>query len=277
DTLATFRTVRGLIGMQQRTADRVRLVRTASKLALVMGQILFDEGELRPSRRWYGTARSAALDIGDQFLADLALGGSCYVPMYFGDPREVIRLVSTRIEGKHPADSPAVSWLWASKAKAHAALGERTAFGHAINRSREILDAAPADLNGPGIFAFRPGKLAFYEATGCIRLRDTDGAIKAADRALNLYASDTTFGGNQNPALIRLDKASALVQSGEIVEGCRVATGAIVDENTYPGSTVVHRAQEFNELLGPNTTAPARDWRDALHTVTTKRPALATT
>ncbi|HEY9474420.1 MAG TPA: hypothetical protein VIS06_11285, partial [Mycobacteriales bacterium] len=276
DTLATFRTVRGLIGMQQRTADRVRLVRTASKLALVMGQILFDEGELRPSRRWYGTARSAALDIGDQFLADLALGGSCYVPMYFGDPRDVIRLVSTRIEGRHPADTPAVAWLWASKAKAHAALGEKTAFGHAINRSREILDAAPADLNGPGIFAFRPGKLAFYEATGCVRLRDTDGAIKAADRALNLFAVDNA-GGNINPALIQLDRASALVQSGEIVEACRVATGAVLDENTYHSSTVARRSREFDELLGPNTTAPARDWRDALHTVTTKRPAALTT
>ncbi|HEY9391340.1 MAG TPA: hypothetical protein VIR27_16445, partial [Mycobacteriales bacterium] len=277
DTLTAFRTVRGLIGMRQRTADRVRLVRTGAKLALVMGDVLIVEGQLRPASQWYETARSAALDIGDPFLADLALGGSCYAPTYFGDPRDVIRLVSPRIEGRHPKDTPAVSWLWAFKAKAHAALGEKTAFGHSINRSREILDAAPADLNGPGIFAFRPGKLAFYEATGCVRLRETDGAIRAADRALNLYASDNTLGSNQDPALIQLDKASALVQSGEIVEACRVGIGAIVDENTYPSSTVVRRAHEFNELLGPNTTAPARDWRDALHTVTTRRPALATT
>ena len=276
ETLTAFRTVRGLIESRQRTADRTRLVRAGSKLALVMGQILFDEGELGPAARWYGTARSAALDVGDQFLADLALGCSCYTPTYFGDPREVFRLVGPRIDGTHPTDTPAVAWLWASKAKAHASLGENTAFRHAINRSREILDASPTELNGPGILSFRARKLAFYEATGCVRLGDTRGAIGAADRALNHYASDRKI-GNMDPAMIRLDKASAYVQQGEIVEACRVSTAALLDENTYPSSSVMRRAREFDELLGPNTTAPARDWRDALHTVTTTRPALATT
>ena len=273
DTLTAFRTVRRLIELRQRTTDRVRLVRTGSKLALVMGEILFTEGQLHPARQWYDMARSAALDIGDQFLADLALGGSCYIPTYFGDPRDVFGLVSPRIDGKHPADTPAVAWLWAFKAKTHASLGENTAFGHAINRSREILDASPADLNGPGIFGFDQGKLALYEATGCVRLQDSKGAISAADRALNLGDPRRTT----NPALATLDKASAYIQSGEIVEACRVASGALLNDGTYPGVSVIRRAREFDELLGPNTTAPARDWRDALHAVTTRRPALATT
>ena len=273
DALCTFRTVRGLIELRQRTAERTRLVRAGSKLALVMGEILFNEGELRPAARWYATARSAALDVGDQYLADLALGGSCYTPTYFGHPREVFGLVSPRIDGIHPTDTPAVAWLWAFKAKAHASLGENTAFRHAINRSREILDASPADLNGPGIFAFRARKLAFYEATGCVRLSDAKGAIGAADRALDRYdVTDMT-----DRAMAQLDKASAFVQDGEIAQACRVATTALLDDNTYPSSSVIRRAHEFDELLGPNTTAPARDWRDALHAVTTRRPALATT
>lgn len=273
--ITAFRTVRGLVGEPQRTADRVALIRTASKLAFVMGQILFDEGELHSATQWYTTAHSAARDIGDPYLADLALGGSCYVPTYFGDPRDVLRAVGPRLD-QRSANTPALAWLWAFKAKAHASLREELAFRHAINRSREILDASPAELNGPGVFAFRQGKLAFYEATGYVRLRNTTRAIQAADRALALYTDENAI-GNMDPALISLDKASALVHAGDLGEGCRVASAAVLDERTYASASVARRAREFDGLLGSASTPDAHDWRDALRSVTAHRPAALTT
>lgn len=254
-----FRNVRRLVRDHQKTVFQVRLGRIGTKLGTVVGEILFNEGLFDLAREWYQAAQHAALDVGDRYLADIALAGQAYLPTYSGDPSGVLALVDPRLE-QRSRPTPALAWLWSFKGKAHAVRGERAAFEQAMSQARKALNNAPAELIGPGIFSFLPEKLEFYEATGYVKLRDVDRATKAADRALSLYdLTDTT-----EPALIQLDKACALAQAGEIVEACRVSTRAVINPSTHPAVSVMVRAQEFDALLGDDRAPALRDWRDAL-------------
>jgi transcriptional regulator with XRE-family HTH domain len=260
--MTRFREVRELIGGKQTFSLHRELVRVAARFGAVVGEILFNEGQFPLAQRWYGTARRAALEVGDQYLADIALSGSTYLPTYSADPGGVLALVAPRLD-KNPPPSPAIAWLWAFRAKAHALLNEREAFEMSIERSRQVLDGSPGHLVGPGIFSFLPEKLAFYEARGRVELGDTTGALAAAQRASDLY----DFAETMEPALVRFEQASGLVQAGEVPEACRVATAAVLDERTHHGITIVIRAREFDSLLGSSSQKAVREWREVLATL----------
>lgn len=132
-----------------------------------------------------------------------------------------------------------------------------------------MLDASPAELIGPGIFSFLPERVEFYEATGYVKLRDADRAIQAADRALILYDPTET----EDPALVRLDKASALAQAGELAEACQLATRAVLDPHTYHAASIMLRAREFDALLGADRAPAVRDWREVLATIHRPQPS----
>jgi transcriptional regulator with XRE-family HTH domain len=240
-TVSHFRSVRRLVREQQKTAHRVRLVRTGAQYATVVGEILFNQGSFELATLWYKTAYHAAVDIGDRYLADIALAGQSYIPTYSDDPAGVLRITTARLERKDRrlAASPAVAWLWGLNAKAHAALGSA--------------DAARR--------AFVPEKQAFYEANAFVQLGDAPNAIAAADRALERYDLRETT----EPALARFERASALVQSGELDEGCRFAAGTVLDPRTYHSVTVRSRARKFDTLLAGRRSPVIDDWRAVLH------------
>ena len=269
ESLTTFASVRTLIREPQRTADRVRLVRTGGRLASIVGEILFDDRQFNLARHWFVIGQRAALDIGDRPLADICLAKQSNVPAYSGDPRGVLALVDPRLDGTPPAASPGVAALWAAKARAHATLGENIAFRHAANRSRQALDAAPPEPETPTNFTFYPRRLAFYEVTGLVQLGDSKAALDAADRALDQYEPGIY---SSEPAMIRLNKAVVHARSGEIPEACRIATEALTDRDSHPAAIVLVRAAEFDRMLGADASAPVREWRDVLHRFTTPAP-----
>ena len=259
ETLMCFRETRRLAIKKQTLAVQREIARCAAMYATVMGEILFNEGQFPLAGRWYAVAHRAALEAGDQYLADIAMAGTTYLSIYTPDPQAVLDIVDPRLEARH-GTSPAIAWLWGFKAKAHAMLGDRVSFELATTKAHQVLDASPSDLVQPGIFSFLPEKLAFYEARGLVELGRSEEASAAADHAISLYdLSETT-----EPALVRFEQASALAQTGEIQEACRVATTAVLDQNTYHGVTVITRATEFDQLLGPSHCGAVNDWRGLL-------------
>ncbi|MGH3765298.1 MAG: hypothetical protein ACRDTX_09135 [Pseudonocardiaceae bacterium] len=269
ETLMRFRETRKLALKKQTLAAQREIVRCAAMYATVMGEILFNEGQSSLAHSWYMVAGRAALEAGDQYLADISMAGDTYLATYSPDPRAVLATVDSRLESKHAA-SPAIAWLWGFKAKAHAMLGDRAPFELAVDRARKALDSSPPDLVQPGIFSFLPEKLAFYESRGLVELGRTEQALVAAERAITLYDFDETT----EPALVRFEQASALAQAGEIHEACRVATAAVLDRRTYHGVTVVTRAQEFDLLLGPSNRGAVQDWRGLLASIRSPRLTL---
>jgi transcriptional regulator with XRE-family HTH domain len=262
-TVSHFRSVRRLVREQQKTAHRVRLVRTGAQYATVVGEILFNQGSFELATMWYKTAYHAAVDIGDRYLADIALAGQSYIPTYSDDPAAVLRITTARLQrtDRRLAASPAVAWLWGLNAKAHAALGDADAARRAFERGRTALENSPQSQVRPGIFSFVPEKQALYEASAFVTLDDPQNAIAAADRALGLYDLRETT----EPALVRFERASALVQAGELDEGCRFAAGTVLDPRTYHSVTVRSRAQKFDAMLGNRRSSTVAEWRAVRH------------
>jgi len=269
--MTRFHEVRELLGTKQTLATQRELTQLGAMFGTVAGEILFNHGQFPLARQWYGAANRAAMEAGDRYLADIALAGSAYLPTYSADPRSVLQLVGPRL-ASNPSPSPAIAWLWGFKAKAHAVLGERIAFQEAVDHSHAALDGSAPDLIRPGIFSFVPEKLSFYEARGWVELGDVEAASVASERALAQY----DLSENTEPALVRFERASALVQATEVEEACRVATDAVLDPHTYRSITVVTRAREFDQLLnGTPDDGPVGEWREVLRTLRPPRPVLA--
>ena len=271
EALAQFRDVRRLLGEKQPLAAQRELAVCGAMFALVLAEILFGEGHWLLAAHWYGVARRSAEEAKDQYFADIALAASALLPMYTPDPRAVVATVSPRLESRH-APSPAIAWLWAFHAKAHAMLGDSNTFQNSIDHARQALDRSSSELVGPGIFSFVPEKLAFYEARGWVELNNAGAASAAADRALSLYDPNKE---NTEPALARFEQASAYAQAGELMEACRIATTTVLDPRTYHCVPVTTRAYEFDRLLDASDCAPVRDWREALRSL--RKPQLALT
>lgn len=255
-TLDQFRAVRGSLAERQATHHQIRLVRTAGRLANVVGEILFNEGHFGQAQMWYTTAIHAAQDIGDRYSEDIALAGLAYLPTYSDNPKEVLNLLGPRLE-ENPGHGPAAAWLWGMAARAHASLGNFDGFARSIARSEQALENVPADQLSIGIFSFRPEKLAFYQAIGYSRLGRTAETARAAARAIELYDPSETM----EPALVRFEHATALLGSGEVDEACAVATRAITNGHTYVGLTVTKRAEQFDSALSTFQGRAVADWR----------------
>ncbi|WP_327110318.1 hypothetical protein OHB12_21205 [Nocardia sp. NBC_01730] len=260
--LEQFRMVRGCLGERQATHQQVRLVRTAGRLANVVGEILFNEGHFGQAQMWYNTAIHAAQDIGDRFSEDIALAGLAYLPTYSDEPKEVLQLLDGRLT-ENPSHGPAAAWLWGMAARAHASLGHADEFARCIARSAAALEnVGPEDL-AVGIFSFRPEKLAFYQAIGYSRLGRAEETAEAASRAIALYDPSETM----EPALVRFEHAAALLASGEVDGACSMATQAITNSRTYIGLTVTKRAKQFDSTLGNLRTRAVAEWRQQARTV----------
>jgi transcriptional regulator with XRE-family HTH domain len=258
-TVSHFRSVRRLVREQQKTGHRVRLVRTGAQYATVIGEILFNQGSFDLATIWYRTAYHAAVDIGDRYLADIALAGQSYIPTYSENPEGVLKITDARL-GRRSTSTPAVAWLWGFKAKAHAVLGQAEQARRAFSESRAALAESAPSLVRPGIFSFVPEKLAFYEASAFVTLGDTVNASSAADEALQNYDPRETT----EPALVRFERASALVQSGDLDEACRYAAGTALDPRTYPSVTVRTRAKKFNAMLPDQRSGAVDEWRHVM-------------
>ncbi|MFD6158650.1 helix-turn-helix domain-containing protein [Nocardia sp. NPDC060256] len=261
-TLEQFRTVRGTLAQRQATHHQVRLVRTAGRLANVVGEILFNEGHLGQARMWYGTAIHAAQDIGDRYSEDIALAGLAYLPTYSDKPKEVLNLLGGRLE-ENPAHGPAAAWLWGMAARAHASLGNAVQFARCIEKSGRALENVGQEELTVGIFSYRPEKLAFYQAIGYSNLGRAAETAKAAARALTLYDPQETM----EPALVRFEHATALLSAGEIDEACSVATQAITSHHTYIGLTVTKRARQFDAALTGFRGRTVTEWRQHARSV----------
>jgi len=185
----------------------------------------------------------------------------------------VLTLVIPRLEQTGIKPSPGVAFLHAFAGKAYATLGERDAFKKSIDASRSALTASRPETIRRGVYSFLPEKISFYEATSYARLGDAQGAINAADEALSHYDLSRAV----DHALIRIDRATGLVHSGEIPEACRYMARTLTEpEYVVQMASVVSRAQEFDRMLGDERHPAVRDWREFLASVrpTTTRRAL---
>jgi hypothetical protein len=165
----------------------------------------------------------------------VTIAGETYLFTYADDPEGVIDRVATRLDAAVGA-TPALAWLWAFRAKAHARL--------------------------------QP-KLHFYEARARVDLGQGHRASAAATRALDLYEPSEL-----NVPLTRFEQASACAVLGDLDEACRIAGEAVGDHRNGRAVAILLRAYEFDSLVGAASNAAAvGEWREVLASVHPLEPA----
>jgi hypothetical protein len=256
-TVRMLRSVRALLEERQSTRQQVRLVRVSAMLSTVVGELLFQTGSFAKAREWYLTASHAANDAGDRYLTDIALASQAQILTYSDDPRGVLTLLAPRLE-TNPRPSPAVAWLWGFTARAHASLGDAAGFRRSIETAHELMAHSPAELINPGVFSRQPANLLFYETTGAVALRQPQAAMSAADR----FSMQPC--GSTDQILVGLERASALAQSGEVPEACRIAIAALSESALYHDVGVRGYAARFDAEIRGIQSPETRDWREAL-------------
>jgi len=260
--LSNFRRVRCLLERPQRTKNHIRLIRITSKLATIIGEITYNQGQIVRARDWWATGIQAAHEANDQNLADLALASLAYIPTYNSQGETVLELVENRLAGPQ-VDSPAMAWLWATAARAHAIIGDVKSFEMALNQCRDIISRVSEDEIQPGVFSFSPHKLAFYQADGYAAIGNLPKTAEAAANALSMYNPNETT----EPALVRLSHATVLAQAGELDEAFHQATLAVTGPTTYINTAVRAWISRFVAAL-PSDATPPTEWDHSYRSIT---------
>jgi tetratricopeptide (TPR) repeat protein len=218
--LAELEEVHVLSAERQPAAVQTRLSEITAVLATLIADSLMKLGQLRHSRTWYATARTAADDSGNSELRARVRAQAAMLPYYYG-PLEAAatsaheaRLLSSR---RQPTATSALAA--AAEARALARLGDAAAADHAIHSARADFERCRPG-NAEDAFAFPERRFLLYLSGALTHLGRSREAQQVQQQALALYADHTGI----DPALLRLEQAICLARDRNLTEACQLAT-----------------------------------------------------
>ena len=269
DVLLDFGDVRRMCEQRQPIEFAERLCRLAAQLASLTGMTMIDIGDQRMARSFFRTARIAADETGDRALRAWVAVREALIPLYYGDPREVITLARTGAD--LAGRSQCVAGVMAPVAEARAlgrlaAQGKSGVLGRArasLERAADGLDALPAGQRADTAFGYTERQFLFHKGDALVALGDHDGAEAAFGQSLRLY-SPTEF---LDRSLVLLGQARCRLEADEPEEALRVSRDALLDlPREHRAEIVVHAARALGESVAArHGNGPAvREYREAL-------------
>jgi hypothetical protein len=275
DATWDFAQLQRTLAQSQPLEAQKRLYRVTAQLAGLIATSVNATGDIRETRAWFRTARVAADEVGDRRLRAwvCAYEGMSY--LWHGRPaQQAIRLAQTAqaLAGQTPSAAGALAC--AIEARGQSRLNRDQDALSAIRRSERMFDALGSSDTDNNVLGFYEQLLRFYQGNTLTFLHDPKGAMAAQDRAIEL-----TSGDGIDPALIRLDRASCLIQLGELEQGCRVATNALLQLPPASRSgTALFRAREIQTQIPPqySRVGAVHRLRDVIRMNSTKLMPLPT-
>src|SRR5438105_2915953 len=217
DLLLEVDDVATLLDACRSPAPQQRLLHVLAQLAALVSVVANDLGGLRAASDWMRTARLAAVETGDQNLRAWTLAREGFHYLHYNRPvsralqlADAAESVVTKSNGSAAVMAPTV------RARALARLGVEAAALDALRQADEAFGRV--DNPAVGIFGWSFTQLRFSAGKALTNLGATRLALQAQDDALGLFPSDEIL----DPALVRLDRAQALIRAGDMTEGCRL-------------------------------------------------------
>lgn len=246
--------VRRLVAARQPAAVQRRLLHATTMLALITADALMKLGDTRQSHAWFGTARTAADDVGDLRLRALVRAQETMLPYYYGDLTETVRLAreARMLAGSAPSSPAALAA--AAEARALARMGEKKAARIALAEAEQIFARMRGNTQDDLAFVFSERRMQFYRTGVLMELGEIDHPPESISQS-----SSTGF-YSIDPALILLDQAMHMAREGDTDGACQLAERALVQvPPEHRTSIVVSRA---NALL--NSVSPSERHRPAV-------------
>ncbi|WP_433332970.1 helix-turn-helix domain-containing protein [Spirillospora sp. CA-294931] len=245
-----FTDVHTLMSQRQPGPVQRRLSYLASVLAVLSADALMKLGDLRQSRAWYGTAKTAADDTGDPWLRTLVRAQEAMLPYYYGDPGETVRLaVEAQGIARTVSGSP-TALAAAAEGRARARLGDHKGAEVALARARSIFGKLNPPSKVKRAFDFTEERLYLYLSGAHAYLPFPDQAADVQKRALELCNQSGT--PSIDPALINLDRATSLAMQRDEGNACELVEQTILAlPPEHRTSIVFVRARDVRRALGP--------------------------
>lgn len=221
--LGDFAELQRILSQRQPLDIQKRLYRVMAQLS---GLIAISCNDIGPdSHGWFHTARLAADETEDRALRAwvVAYEGMSY--LWYGRPVErAVELLKTAqgIAGSTP--SPASAFAAAMEARAQARLGRRRETLAAIHRSDALFERLSPDDASPNLLGLSEHLLRLCQGVALTTVGENEEALAVQQQSFTFSEVDVI-----DAALVLLDRAVCYIQLGEIEEGCRVASQALLD------------------------------------------------
>ena len=201
------------------------LIRVLGRLCGIAGVLVDDLGATREARSWLRTTRVAADEVGDRGLHAWAYAREAFFLLHYNrlgaGAVELARTAAT-VAGTRPC----AAYVMAPtvEARALAMLGADRDAVRALNRATDAFEHV-AGTPQRGLFGWSRQQLVFSEGRTLTTLGHTREAIASQDLALRMFPPGEIL----DPALVNLDRAQALIRSGDLTEGCRMGAQVLRD------------------------------------------------
>ncbi|MCK9900613.1 hypothetical protein MXD63_11055 [Frankia sp. Cpl3] len=218
DILIDISDLQYALGNLRSPQPRRQLVRCLGQLAALIAVLADDMGESRVSRNWMRTCRLAATEAGDRNLAAWSLAREAFFLLHYSEsPRRAVELARAAAEHAGSARYAAAVMAPTVEARALAKLGDENGALAAVRRSEDVFGAV-GDPESGGVFGWTEQQLWFSAGKSLTTLGMAQLAFEAQDHAIDLFPPAEVL----DPALVRLDRAQALIRNGEVTDGCRL-------------------------------------------------------
>ena len=206
---------------------RDSLVATLGETEALLGSMLFlDLGSFDRAAHHLHRALEAARHAGARELEGYILGGMTFYACYGGDQPDALRLIKRARETAGDAASPiTVGWLAAVDAEMQARAGSAAAAFRALDDAADALGRVddPMSYEWIGIGVFNQAKLRSYTGLCNLLLHRPQKAVDELTKALR----DLDPASPKHRCTAMADRATGLIQLGELVEGCREASDSL--------------------------------------------------
>jgi hypothetical protein len=160
------------------------------------------------------------------------------VALYYGESGEAAALtrdVRERITAEGNRVSASSVLAAAVEALALAQVGDVAASESALSNASQSFDRLDSSQQAESVFGFSKRRLLFYRSRTISLYGQLDRAWEAQEQALALYPREVVG----DPTIIRLDRAAALIRSGDIKSGSELASHTLLSMPTR------HRTKMF--------------------------------
>jgi tetratricopeptide (TPR) repeat protein len=207
------------------STQRRDLQRIAAMLAHFLALTLGNLGRLREANRWWRTANQLASESGDDYTIVWING--CELGRAFYERRSISSLIELTEETDvlaRTAPAAALTEFLVGKTQVLTSLERTIEVEGTLNQFREVVARLPSEPADPDSWlGWAEHRLRFAESFAYSHQGNVPQADDAQRRAMTLYPAWYPRG----PAKIELQRALALVRSGDVATGIRHAQAVV--------------------------------------------------
>ncbi len=262
--LSDFADLQQILSCRQPLDFQRRLYYVMARFAGMIGLTLVDNtDEGAETQAWFDTAWLFADEADDRILC--AWVTVCESASYLWYGRQAARGVQLAQSAQALAGRSATgirAWAYSLEARGQALLGCRREALIAVRSAEAVYEHLPPGAAHAGGFGFHPHLMYFCQENALLFASENKEALAQQDQAFRISPAVPA-----HRVLVALDRASCLINAGDLDEGCRTANQFLVTlpAGPWPG-IVLSRAKEVVAAATSHDMhlEPVRELRETL-------------